>query len=178
MSIAPVSPVEICPIGKTDNDEAVLLRNLHDILGEQPSRKLDQSPIYLSETARLLLILSEFHYPSNMPVETVLRNPNNKAMDFFHYSFMVVAPKHVLYDIGAHTDLVSLPKETCTLVAGPLSKYYAAIIDNSNVAHSRETRLLINKLQLWMEVHEGLGLLFNRYRKVETPDGTFILEAK
>lgn len=178
MSIAPVNPVEICPLSRMDNDEAVLLRNLHDILGEQPSRKLDQSPIYLSETARLLLILSEFRMSSNMPVETVLRNLNTKVMEFFSYSFMVVAPKHVLYDLGAHTDLVSLAKESCSLVAGPLSKWYAAIIDNSNAAHSREFRLLINKFQLWFEVHEGLGLLFNRYRKVETPDGTFVLEAK
>jgi len=177
-NIANINPVEICPTGKTDNDEAVLLRNLHDILGERPSRKLDQCPIYLSEAARLLLILSEYLIPSNMPPETVLRNLNHRVMNFLHYNFMVVAPAEVSVSLQANTDLTVLANGQCALVAGPLDKYHEAIISNSHRIHSRDFLLLMNKFQLWMEVHEGLGLLFNGYRKIEQPGGTFILEAK
>ena len=177
-SIAPVNPVEICPLGSTDTDEAVLLRNLHDILGEQPSRKVDQCPIYLSEAARLLVMMTEFQYPSNLPVETVMRNPNHKAMAFFQYNFMVVAPAEVSVSLQTNTDLVVLPNKGCSLVAGPLDKWHEAIISNSHRIHSRDFLLLMNKFHLWFEVHEGLGLLFNSYRKIEQPDGTFILEVK
>jgi len=173
-----IAPVEICPIGSTDNDEAVLLRNLHDIVDAQPSRKVDQCPIYLSETARLLIILSEYLCPSNMPPETVLRNLNPKVMNFHHYNFMVAAPADVLVSIQTNTDLVVLPNESCALVAGPLAKWHEAIVCNSHRIHGRDFRLLINKLQMWFEVHAGLGLLFNEYVKEKQPDGTFTLARK
>ena len=91
---------------------------------------------------------------------------------------MVAAPADVLVSIQTNTDLIVLPNKACGLVAGPLDKWFDAIISNSHRLHSPSFRLLINKVQLWFEVHEGLGLLFNRYRKNEQPDGTFVLEAK
>jgi len=177
--IALSSGPEVCPLGRTELDNAVLLANLNDLFNMQPSRKLDFCPIHLSEAARLLVILAEVQSPGPMDLqpENILRDLPPGVMQFIQYSFLVLCDNELPALIVRNTRLEVITVGTCTLVVGPLAHWFDAIV----AIHPRTDshfRLLLNKVLLFFEVTEGLALVFDGYRKVAQPDRTFCMEKK
>jgi len=176
-AIALSSGPEVCPLGKTELDNSILLANLNDLFNMQPSRKLDLCPIHLSEAARLLVILAEVQGPSDRSIESILRTLPSGVMHYLHYSFMVLCDEDLPPVINRNSRLEVINTGTCLLVAGPLAYWYDAITQTTRFSDSHY-RLLMNKAQLYFEVTEGLALIFDSYRKMSGRDRTFVLEKK
>jgi hypothetical protein len=148
------------------------------------ARLTDRSSIPLSEPAKLLVYLAELFSPESNSAIDVLRNVPTGPLKHLCYTFLAVTDKLTACDfrVGGRLNVDSRDCANSELVVslgtGPLLEWIEFILANSTTRQSFHFRILLNKLQLFLEREEKLSLLFDDYSKIRMEDQSFILERK
>jgi len=141
---------------------------------------VDQCPVNFSKTARYLAAVSQ----KGDPVDA-LRNLKTQIMQTVHYTFAITSDRETLIDFQANSSRITVLRmesgfvgHNTILGTGPLLDWVETLIAGANIDARFTNRYIVNFIQLYLQRAEGLALLFDKYRQVSQPDGTFILERK
>jgi len=164
-----------------------------DTLAEETNpnylRVIDQSPLEFKRLAKYLIVMAQAIGTSHRNPVTILRNLSQEAMKSVHLAFLITADKETTseFRIGARVfthncnrriDRSRKSDGVLTLATGPLGDWVSTIIANSTRHQNFYHRLIVNKIQVYLERYLGLALIFDGFRKVELPDKSFVLEPK
>ena len=175
---------EIITVSHTVVDWPMLKKNVSAALGQSPFRASDQCPVPLSEAAELLICVAIMKHSFTGDALSILRSMPLDCMEYLHYTFLIAC------DEKAYVALLNLSNITfttqrvndnvyCILGTGPLSAWflYTTLTLSSKFLENTNYRVLFDKLLILLE-QEGLGELFNDYKKISLQDKTFKLEHK
>lgn len=143
------------------------------VLGESPTRGIDSCHLTLRDAAAWLGLL-DFN---NNPIGN-LRHPNSS---YKHYStsFICQVDEVVLIQLQSHTSIKVLAKENrrkyVAILTADMSEWVQAIITNCHKESPPDLRQLLNQVLVHFE-RAGFREIFNRYKKLGLPDGTFALQ--
>lgn len=176
---------QLLTVARTKVDWPDLRKNVSQVTGLQPSARIAQSPVKISEAAETVL------FPAYMLLDVTDKEPHNlllelprECMDFLHYTFLIACDRDVVEDLRektrAHYTMTDVGRGYCVLGTGPLSVWYDAVVLNlthPQMAYKamRSARVFFDSLMLLLE-KEGLQALFSKYSKKSLQDKTFLLE--
>lgn len=170
-----MSDVHILARSKYDWDS--LRASVDKIMSDRPDNIINSSPVNFSDEAITLLYLGSLYgYDIHNPT-LYLKNCPRNLMSYLHYTFMVVCNNEEYESLMyiTHLGIIRVKKNTFNflIVSGTLDEWF----DTTVQGLEKNVQMIYTQFYILLE-REGLGFIFQNYRKVPSKNTLFKLEKK
>jgi len=171
----------IIPIITPQVDWPTLAKNAETVLGYNPLKKADATDRELSDSARLLAVLSAFRCREAEPLESI-RNAGS-LLKHLQYGFLVAGDRESILEISAASELTLTINQSVTdalavIVTGNMKEWRVASIEHCVPSAPYSVRAFFDQVILYFQ-KVGLGEVWSDMRKTpHKKDKTFYLEHK
>lgn len=126
-------------------------------------------------------VLRNLHTDGKTPLipfmQLLEEKPFIYALQFVHYTFYFVGNDTLVKILRERTNLKVLYEEDSGFVHGSLMEWRDFVVSASKQKHAHKVRKFANFVYS-IFLNEGLGIIFDEFRRNEMKDQTFYLEKK